>query len=284
MIKKISIISNFFPWSGWFGTTGFGSRIRWVLLFPLFIIPIYFLNGEPNRNQGDHELNGNFSEGRYRISGTSPERIPARSLQNFLDLFARLRRELPENSLAGGLPPVDVILATDGGAFRDLSGQGAMVAGLYIQSRQSFLFQNPAVLKNKKLLTSTIRHECCHEALTNLSTFEGKSPPNGALQELYCDAVYPISQSPQTITPGKSELPPRLNLFLERMEIELNSRNPEKIRRARTLLRVFGTELIRTRGRETAFRFVLGRLQKEKEKTVEGDYQAFRQIQESNWK
>jgi hypothetical protein len=90
----------------------------------------------------------------------------------------------------------NVVLCYGAWIFKKETGFDEHTAGIFIPSRNIFVFQNPQALLRKNILASTIRHELCHAAVASYRASQGAFNDSDKmwLEESFCTALYPAAE------------------------------------------------------------------------------------------
>ncbi|MCR9140811.1 MAG: hypothetical protein NXI24_00965 [bacterium] len=121
-----------------------------------------------------------------------------RMISDFDDVFAAARERVFAGHGLRGPERMTIALAGDARIFQRLTGRPWYVAGLYDPLSRRLFFQNPAALRRRGILRSTVTHELCHVATAHARRGRRDSlvaaPATNAripvwLEEGYCEAL-----------------------------------------------------------------------------------------------
>ena len=145
---------------------------------------------------------------------------------------------------------IQVVLCGGGWIFRQMTGLDAKTAGLYNSSRDTFYFQDPAILLRKDILTATIRHECMHYII-NCARIKKYDPGGCWIEESLCLALFPVASYPDMAGNGDTDTLIKLKYYLNH---NLDSSDPAKKKRAYALAARWGKILVQNAGERKIFK------------------------------
>jgi len=211
-----------------------------IILSGLFL----FLFSIPGKSASVQVHHRNIDNVRYLIHDDGDRRIPPRELLIFHRTFTQAARHIFCRYNVTMPSSFTVSLSSGAWIFKYLTGFDYETAGLYHSRSRRFYFQNPAALRQKRILERIIYHEMMH-CLIHRGRRGREIPQLRWLEECFCEALFPARSLYGTSPAADFREFKNFRSFKDFLRNNLWKKTGPQRRRAYSLAARYGSHLIR---------------------------------------